>query len=124
MKKKICFLMVSLVLISSGPAMGDDLCATFDLPSNTLRIPCFVNNDLGYILDFRAFGASGIQLADYFPLFTAPSDRTQCATYDFFTGMLHVPCLIIESGSFWMDFILVSINSQLTFQLVDFGLNP
>ncbi len=52
-----------------------------------------------------------------------PSDQlpANCATYDFFTNTMHVPCFGNGTAAFWLDFSIVSFDDPMRFELKNFG---
>ena len=96
-------------------------CATLDLLNGVLHIPCFQMELASYWVDLSFASLSPLQLglSDFGPVETRDA---QCATFDFFTLTLHVPCFALQGTSFWLDLGLISTDPVL-FTLNGWGEN-
>jgi hypothetical protein len=53
---------------------------------------------------------------------TPPPVDGACATFDLFTGILHLPCLDLGT-EYWVDLKITGSDPKITFEVVDFGPN-
>lgn len=53
-----------------------------------------------------------------------PVDSNECATFDFITNTLHIPCFEAGSNTYWLDMKLFdSQEDEILLQLTDYGKN-
>lgn len=51
------------------------------------------------------------------------ASATQCASFDFATGILNVPCFALWGNSYWLELSLLPNDTALLLQLTNFGSN-
>ena len=101
--------------------------ASFDLFSNTLKIPCLNYNNQSLQLNLiRSQGQPTL-------LFTLTNhalnsdlnllQSTCAASFDLFSSTLTIPCLNLDGRSYWVKLLLIQTTPNLVFSLQDFGLN-
>ena len=102
-------------------------CATFNLFTNTLRVPCLdLGSGITYRLDLQLIAGNPtlFQLVD-FGENLADQNRINgaCATFNLFTNTLRVPCLDLGSDvTYWLDLELVP-GDPIAFQISEYGEN-
>ncbi len=101
--------------------LSPSYCATLDVLNGVLHIPCFQLEPASYWVDLSFASISPLQLglSDLGPIETRDA---QCATFDFFTLTLHVPCFASQGISYWLDLGLISTN-PIRFTLTGWGEN-
>ncbi len=105
--------------IFKGTPQPAENCATFDIASLKLHIPCLdLGGTTGYWLDltltpgglvFTDFGLGEIEVS------------SECATLNFVTWKLHIPCLDLGAPkTYWLDMVLTATG----FVPTAYGENP
>ncbi len=104
----------------TGGTGADSQCATFEISTNVLHIPCFSSGTDFYWIDMSLFSSNPVQfqLTDY----GQGSSGSQCSTFDLFSNILHIPCFSSGTNSYWIDMGLFSLD-PIIFELRDFGQN-
>ncbi len=106
-----CVIGFTLITVQATTSTAQaDQCATFDFSTNTLRIPCLNLGGTSYWLDL------GLDVSDLsFEFISAgdygmPGSATECATFDFETNTLQIPCLTLWGAHYCLDLNLVFFN--------------
>jgi hypothetical protein len=96
-------------------------CATFDFLTNTLHIPCLNLGTTSYWLDLGLVGYDPITFEiKNFGDNGTPGNASECASFDFLTNTLHIPCFNLEATTYWLDLGLTSYD-PVRLQLKDYG---
>ena len=120
----VCLFVIMLLLthapiIIASQIFQPNQCAAFDSSSKTLHIPCLKIGGDYYWIDLNI-----VSLDNSFSLglksFGNSIEDGNCATLNFLSNLLHIPCLRLDIDYYWLDLSLVSVD-PIILKLTDFG---
>ncbi|MEW6571870.1 MAG: hypothetical protein AB1390_12000, partial [Nitrospirota bacterium] len=104
----VAVLIAAIFIINIKTSSASDLCASFDFAANTLHVPCFNLDGTSFWLDLGLVSSDSIMLGiKNFGVNGTPV-AAGCATFDFPTAVLQIPCFYFEGINFCLDLSLVS----------------
>jgi hypothetical protein len=96
-------------------------CATFDYESYILHVPCFNFADTSFWMDLTLIPSESIilELTNYGDNGT-PGSAQECASFDFYTYTLQIPCLNLEGTNYCLDLALLLDTESILLELVGY----
>ncbi len=122
-----CFALVSVSVASwaeeTNPQNDNTCCSSIDLSTLVLEVPCFRIGEDTYSLSLSYRGGTLFKLEHFSPLSNSSCSAECCGNFDFATGLISLPCLLVGESSLWATFNLVADNDGIFLNLQGYGLN-
>ncbi len=99
-----------------------DQCATFDSQTNILHIPCVIIDSLSYWIELEPV-SSTLELRGGGANTGTESSASECASFNYDSNILYIPCVYVGGISYWLELELIS-GDPCRFAVEAYGSSP